>query len=110
MKIFDENKASRKRLYIGLAIMMAVLIGFYVTFIEASKSSAQEKMEISQRAIERAVINCYAIEGFYPQSIKYIEENYGVIIDHNKYIIEYNIVGSNVLPEVRVVEKGSAIL
>jgi len=110
MKIFDENKSSRKRIYIGLATMIVVLIGFYFTFLETSKSSEHEKMAISQKAIERAVVNCYAIEGFYPQSVEYIEENYGVIIDHNKYIVEYEIMGSNVLPEVRVVEKGSTSL
>lgn len=53
-------------------------------------------------SIVRAAAMCYAAEGAYPESLEYLEENYGVRINRQKYIIHYSFAGSNVSPEVAV--------
>ena len=51
---------------------------------------------------------CYALEGSYPDEVSYLEQNYGVVIDHAKYNVFYQSLGSNLKPEVAVYRKGAA--
>lgn len=53
-----------------------------------------------RRAVTRASVQCYAIEGRYPPSVEYLEENYGVRIDRDRYNVFYNGFASNVMPEI----------
>jgi hypothetical protein len=108
MRLFQESKTNRKPLMITIVSLIAILLIGYAAFQNAQQSTAQEKLLITQRAIERAVVNCYAIEGFYPDSVRYLEDNYGIIIDHKKFVVLYETVGSNVRPYVQVVQRGNA--
>ena len=47
-------------------------------------------------------MQCYAIEGRYLPSVEYLEENYRVQIDHNKYNVFYDGFVSNIMPEITV--------
>ncbi|MDR2493391.1 MAG: hypothetical protein LBD25_08065 [Coriobacteriales bacterium] len=53
-------------------------------------------------AVIRSSVQCYAVEGRYPPSIAYLEERYGLLIDHSRYLVYYEPVGSNLLPQVNV--------
>ena len=46
------------------------------------------------------VDQCYAIEGRYPPSVEYLEENYAVQINRKKYNVFYDGFASNVMPEI----------
>ena len=50
-------------------------------------------------------MQCYAIEGFYPQSLSYLEDKYGLYLDRENYIIDYRFTGSNIMPDITVFEK-----
>ena len=50
-------------------------------------------------------MNCYAIEGSYPATIDYVEQHYGLQIDHDRYDVFYEIFAENVMPEITVIEK-----
>ena len=50
---------------------------------------------------------CYALESSYPEEIRYLEQNYGVVIDSEKYNVFYQSLGSNMKPEVQVYRKGA---
>ena len=53
-------------------------------------------------AIRRASVQCYAIEGRYPPSVDYLEENYGILIDRDKYDVFYSGFASNFMPDITV--------
>ena len=55
----------------------------------------------------KSLVNCYAIEGAYPDSLSYLEEHYGLQIDHNRYVVDYEPFGDNIWPTVQVVRRGS---
>ena len=59
--------------------------------------------ETLRKAITRACIQCYAIEGRYPPGVEYLEENYGIQIDHDKYNVFYDGFASNIMPEITVI-------
>ena len=86
-------------------LLMIVGIIFIVEYVD-NKTSA-ESVQVIEANIRKAAISCYAIEGAYPQTVEYLEETYGLQINHDKYVVEYDIIGANVMPWVAVVEKGS---
>ena len=96
----------KKRL-ITILIMIAVVIcaAIFAYSVAAASSEKHERAAVRQAVISSAV-QCCSIEGNYPQDISYLEENYGLQIDKSKYIIVYQAIGSNVMPEVTVLEKG----
>jgi len=71
---------------------------------QTAASSKSEGLRILEDSVRRAVVTCFAIEGKYPASVQYIEEHYGVHIDHTKYIVDYVIFASNIMPDIAVIE------
>ena len=65
-----------------------------------------ERLRSVERAITKATVQCYAVEGAYPASLKYLERNYGLILDHEKYIIQYDVFASNIMPTILVLPVG----
>ena len=87
-------------------ILLVLVVVFVLAGVQSVRtSSSAEGLAITQRAIHRALIQCYAIEGAYPPSVDYLEQNYGVLIDHEKYFVYYEAYGQNILPDVVVAEK-----
>jgi len=82
-----------------VAIMVMIVFGLYQT--EASSSA--EGIRILEDSIRRAVVMSYAIEGRYPESLEYIETNFGIFIDRTRYVVHYRVFASNMLPEITVI-------
>ena len=73
---------------------------FAVGALSFAGKAGQKGEESLRRAVTRASVQCYAIEGRYPPSVEYLEENYGVRIDRDRYNVFYNGFASNVMPEI----------
>ena len=71
---------------------------------QAEETSRAEGMRILEESINRAVVQNYASEGRYPESLSYIEEKYGISIDRTKYVVHYSVFASNILPDIMVIE------
>ena len=83
-----------------LAVVGMIALGLRQT----GESSRAEGLRVLEDSILRATIKCYAIEGRYPDSVAYIERNYGVRVDRSKYAVFYEIIASNLFPEITVIE------
>ena len=46
------------------------------------------------------------MEGAYPESLEYLKENYGLIYDEDLFFVDYKVEGSNILPDITIIEKG----
>lgn len=93
-----------KGLIIPLALFFAVVIFFMISFNNADKKITNNEVDTLYKAINSAVSVCYSIEGRYPDSIEYIEEHYGVVIDHDRFVVDYDIIASNIKPTVNIIE------
>ncbi len=62
-----------------------------------------ESLEMMEKAVTRAAIECYALEGFYPPTLEYLGENYGIATDHKQFFIDYTYLGSNLMPIIAVI-------
>lgn len=89
----------------ALCIFLLVFIVFALGTAFAGKTSREEGRKIAADSISRAVVSCYAAEGFYPDSLEYLVENYGLHIDDSRYTVHYDIIAANIMPDITVIEK-----
>ncbi len=52
--------------------------------------------------IEKYAIQCYASEGSYPPDLAYLVDHYGLILNEERFIYDYDIFASNVMPDIQV--------
>lgn len=108
--MFMKNRFASKKRGFGVLkeILMPVLIFgvvggmFYFGLNSVGQTSESERLRSVEKAVSRATVQCYAVEGRYPSSLAYLEERYGLIIDHEKYIVQYDIFASNLMPTILV--------
>ncbi len=57
-----------------------------------------------EEALRLSAVACYAAEGIYPPDIAYLEDHYGLQINHERYAVFYEIFAENIMPDITVVE------
>ena len=58
-----------------------------------------------KNAVVRSAVQCYAVEGYYPENLDYLTDHYGLQINHDRYIVVYEAFASNLPPQVTVLQK-----
>ena len=107
MKLYKtKNRFSHIKVWASVLLFLLAAGLFYMGFSNTSKGAEEESLKMTQRALEKAVVNCYAVEGAYPADVSYLEEHYGLLIDHEKYVITYESIGSNIRPYCKVTPIG----
>lgn len=86
-------------------VFVLVLVMLFVGTTNLSSAASEEGVAATYKAIERAAVLCYATEGFYPPGLAYIEDRYGVQVDHARYAVRYEVFASNIMPNIRVVPR-----
>jgi hypothetical protein len=81
-------------------LMVLFLVG--QSLAELHRSSVASGLKVARSAVERAVMQCYALEGAYPPDLDYLQENYGLILDRGQYDYLYEIVAGNIHPVIQV--------
>lgn len=71
-----------------------------------SRTTRQEEEKSLKQAVIRSAVHCYAVEGTYPETLDYLENHYGITYDHDKYLVVYEVSGSNLMPDVDVISLG----
>lgn len=104
-RLEDKNKkpsglSIKKSILIIIVFVLFVIGVFYFT-----NSSYMDEKKMLSEAIDRDIIHCYSVEGFYPPSVEYMVTHYGLRYDDEKYVIEYNVIGKNIMPSYKIVEK-----
>ena len=94
-----------KNFIVQIALLALIIVLVLAGVRSVKNQSAAEGLGITEKAIHRAVVQCYAIEGAYPPNLEYIEENYGVQIDRDKYFVYYEAYAQNIMPDLIVREK-----
>ena len=88
------------------SLLLIALIGILAIYTgNLSRTADEESQAIAEKAVQRALVTCYAIEGSYPSSFAYLEENYALRIDHEKYIVDYRFFASNIAPEITLIRR-----
>ena len=101
MKVLKEKK------FITACVLIAVLAVVILTAAMLKKSP--EDLEDRAAAIEDTImeraLQCYVIEGAYPESLQYLQDNSGLAVNSEDYLIVYTPYADNMPPEVRVISR-----
>lgn len=109
MHLFEKREKFTSRGIIVSILFFALLASLFVSVIGQMKDKSDgEQNKLLEDALYRAAITCYAIEGRYPPSVKYITDNFVIVVDEEKYIVSYDAFASNVMPNIRVLVKGAS--
>jgi hypothetical protein len=65
------------------------------------------ELEIVRDAVKNAALTCYAVEGMYPDDLTYLRQHYNLSFNEDKYMVYYRPFASNIMPSIKVVERGN---
>lgn len=99
-KKFSSHLARRVLTTAAGACCALLLLLFGTRAVRQSADTSQ--MDSLRLAILRSAVHCYAMEGRYPESLDYIREHYGIDWDPHRYIVDYEVTGANLMPDVTV--------
>lgn len=98
----------RKKNGLGLwgycCVLGVLLLFFIVSTNRMYETSSEESCRLLTKAVMETAVHCYAIEGQYPRELDYLEENYGLTYNHDKYMVHYELMGANLMPGIFVTE------
>lgn len=86
-----------------LIFVLLFLVLTNATIGGATNNVQDRETEFLADAVRRAAVQSYALEGRFPDSLNYLEENYALSIDHNRFAVYYEPMGDNLLPTIRII-------
>ena len=96
----------KRLLWLLLPALALCFVLFFLTALSnldaGRRSEGRQQLE---EAVRRSAVACYATEGAYPPDIAYLEEHYGLQVDHGRYAVKYEIFASNLMPDITVLER-----
>ena len=95
----------RSRVLWAIVFVLIVLgiLGWSQALLSAKVTDTQAQFVAD--SVRRSAVQCYAIEGRFPDSaegVAYLESNYGLTVDHKRYVVYYESMGDNLIPQIRV--------
>lgn len=107
-RILKPHKGNQNRFWkemiLPVVLFLCLLLFLSFGIKNVASASDEESLKILQDAVLRATVQCYAIEGMYPPDVKYLEDNYGIVYDHDRYIVHYEVFAGNILPDITVID------
>ncbi|MDD6159173.1 MAG: hypothetical protein PUC52_07110 [bacterium] len=103
--LWKRERQEERRRRVRAAALLVLLMALWGVLLW-QRPLRQESREAVERAVRRSMGQCYAVEGVYPAELSYLEEHYGLTINHRRYIVTYEAFASNLTPEVQVLPRG----
>lgn len=98
-----EHVLKLPRIRLTYILCPVLLIAFLFGLSSIQESTLQKQQESLETALTRDITHCYAVEGYYPPSLSYLEEHYGLIYDKDLFFVDYQPVGSNIRPNFTII-------
>ena len=102
MQIIRDHK------FITACLILAVLLIGIVCYaaLNVTEEDIADREDAMQQTIRERALQCYVIENAYPESLSYLEENYGLTVNKEDYLIVYDLFAENQPPQIKVIYQG----
>lgn len=97
-----------KKDWLAVLLFAALIAAFFLILGNLDKTGENEETLLVREAVKRAAVSCYAVEGFYPDELSYLQSHYGLMYDDSRYVVFYDAFASNLMPTIRVVKRGES--
>lgn len=87
---------------LSVLLFSALLLVFLYGIGETTQQTLQEQRKNLETAVEKGLLQCYVIEGRYPETLTHLEEHYGIAYDKERFYVDYRVYGTNMRPEIEV--------
>ncbi|MBQ9250327.1 MAG: hypothetical protein IJ179_08155 [Oscillospiraceae bacterium] len=105
--MYSDATSKRRSRLLWLWILLALVILVLCTAVwKPGRDLSEESAAAIQEAVQRTARQCYVVEGVYPPSLSYLEENYGLQVNTKDFYVTYEAFASNLPPTVHVTSKG----
>ena len=105
-----QKKQRRLSGFLVPVASFAVVLGLAMYGFFSTQGAAKDRAaDAAREAIRRWAVSCYATEGFYPPSLSYLREHYGVVVDEQRFVVYYESVGDNIFPSIMVRPMGQEV-
>ncbi|MBR4576651.1 MAG: hypothetical protein IKO25_05550 [Clostridia bacterium] len=94
----------------AILIFVALILAFVLLVNNITGKGNGRELEIVRDAVKNAALTCYAVEGMYPDDLKYLREHYNLSYNEERYIVYYRPLASNLMPSIKVAERGNSDL
>lgn len=90
--------------YLKLAALICILATALYAFDRFAGFEKQTSIDNLEQTIDYKILQCYINEGRYPGSLEYLQENYQLDFDNQKFQVYLIPLGENLKPDVTVIE------
>lgn len=95
---------ARHRFLTALVLAAVIIVAASLLWAGSrTKAGMAEQTDSIRDAVRARALQCYVIEGAYPESLDYLIENYGLAVNTEDYRIIYMPYAENLPPEIKVI-------
>lgn len=87
------------------AAAVLVLLCFLTGVSNLIQGRDDKDLHRLEQSLRRAAVACYAAEGIYPPDLDYLVDRYGLQIDEKRYIVSYESIADNLMPDITIMER-----
>lgn len=102
---YQKHSYHPPRFLLSVCIFMVISLLFIQGITSFSADTVKRQKESLENAVMRSVTYCYAVEGRYPGNLQHLEKYYGLTYDKDLFFIDYRADGSNLLPDITIIER-----
>ena len=95
------RRRRRTRIRVACALVLTCLLAWWAVSHARSLARAQGASALRASVVD-AALQCCAVEGSFPTSVRHLEEHYGLVINADDYVVTYEWLGDNIAPSVVV--------
>ena len=100
--MYSDKAKTHTGVWILVLALIVLLVLVYLIFGDSGRDINEESTQAIQEAVRRSAMQCYVVEGVYPENLSYLEENYGLQINTRDFYVVYDAFASNLPPDIRV--------
>lgn len=95
MKRFVPQKKKSFSHPMALSVLLCVvLLGLFLVSVNSLSAQTATQQQVSlENALQESVVQCYCIEGFYPESLQYLKDHYGIAYNSSQFFVDYQTLG-----------------
>ena len=89
-----------------IPVVAAVFVLCFINAVSSVRDTQKHKgKEQLEQVLHKTAAACYAAEGIYPPDLEYMQKHYGIRVNEEEYTVIYQMIASNLMPDITVLEK-----
>ena len=92
-----------------LVVLVVALLAVLYLIKRPGKEVEADSLQAIGEAVRQSALQCYAVEGAYPEDVEYLRENYQLAYDEDRFLVTYIPFAPNVLPTIYITQRGATL-